>query len=136
MSANGGVATYDPWMLCTLARAHASSGHDEPARYAAAAAVSSLASGWRGETHRVAVELASVALQLGDLRSAGRLIGLADVTEDRRDLPFVSPAERARAEAVRAHVDGDDEAREGARLGAGSTLAEAASRLTSPVDAP
>ena len=104
LSANGGVSDYDPWMLCTLARAHATSGDDQAARHASAAAVSSLATGWRGETHRVAVELASVALQLGDLRSAGRLIGLADVTDDRRDLPFVSPAERARAERVRAVV--------------------------------
>jgi tetratricopeptide (TPR) repeat protein len=140
LSAQGGVSAYDPWMLCTLARSHAASGQGEAARYASAAAVSSLATGWRGETHRVAVELASVALQLGDLRSAGRLIGLADVTDDRRDLPFVSPAERARAERVRAIVadgagDDGEEAREGARLGAGSTLAEAASRLTSPVDA-
>jgi hypothetical protein len=86
------------------------------------------------------VELASVALQLGDLRSAGRLIGLADVTDDRRDLPFVSPAERVRAERVRAVVadggsDGGADARAGARLGITSTLAEAASRLISPVAA-
>ena len=142
LSANGGVSAYDPWILCTLARAHATSGDDQAARHAAAAAVSALANGWRGETHRVAVELSCVALQLGDRRSAGRLIGLADVTEDRRDLPFVSPAERARADGVRAAVAGDEWAMRrrwrgaaGARLGAGSTLAEAASRLISPVGA-
>ncbi len=67
---------------------------------------------WRSSWRRV-------ALQLGDRRSAGRLIGLADVTEDRRDLPFVSPAERARADVVRAAVAGDDASDDGEALAPG-----------------
>ena len=104
LSAGGGVSAYDPWILCTLARAHATSGDDEACPPRGGRCGVCAGERLAGETHRVAVELSCVALQLGDRRSAGRLIGLADVTEDRRDLPFVSPAERARADRVRSVV--------------------------------
>ena len=81
----------------------------------------------------MAVELAAVALQLDDVWSAGRLIGLADATADRRDLPLVAPAERARAAAVRAAVANNGQSTAAVALGARSTLAEAASRLVGPV---
>lgn len=130
VSSAGGVGVYDPWLLCTVARAHTRAGDDASARHSVAAAVSELGRGWEGETHRVAGELAVVAWDLGDARSAARLIGLADVTPDRRDLPFVSPAERARVGAVRAAVAGSDTP---TGPGARSTIAEAASRLLAPV---
>jgi hypothetical protein len=102
------------------------------ARHSAAAAIASLEQGWEGETHRVAIELASVALLLGDDRSAARLIGLADAVEDRRDLPFVSPAESQRASAVRTRVGADGGLTEVLTVGATSTIGEAASRLIAP----
>ena len=133
LSTIGGLRTYEPWLLCTVARVHAGTGDHDSARYSVASAISSQAQGWSGETHRVAVELAAVALQLDDVWSAGRLIGLADATADRRDLPLVAPAERARAAAVRAAVTHNGQSTAAVALGARSTLAEAASRLVGPV---
>ena len=78
------------------------------------------------------MELAAVALQLDDVWSAARLIGLADATVDRRDLPLVAPAEHARAAAVRAATS-NGQSTAAVALGARSTLAEAASRLVGPV---
>ena len=133
LSARGGVSAYDPWLLCTIARVHAHAGDDIAARHSASAAIGSLERGWVGETHRVAVELASVASQLGDHWSATRLIGLADAAEDRRDLPFVSPAETRRASSVRDAIGADGGLAEAYELGAASTISEAASRLIAPV---
>ncbi len=133
LSTTGGLRTYDPWLLCTVARVHAAAGDHDSARHSVTSAVSSQAQGWVGETHRVAVELAAVALQLDDVWSAGRLIGLADATTDRRDLPFVAPAERARAAGARAAVASSRQSTAAVALGARSTLAEAASRLVGPV---
>lgn len=133
LSRIGGLHTYEPWLLCTLARVHVLNDDADSARHSAAAAIASHGQGWIGEKHRVAVELASVALQLGDVWSAGRLIGLADATDDQRDLPFVSPAERARAAAVRAAVAAGGRSTASVQLGARSTLAEAASRLVGSI---
>jgi len=132
LSSIGGLRTYEPWLLCTIARVHAHAGDEMAARHSAAAAIASLEQGWVGETHRVAVELASVATLLGDDRSAARLIGLADAVEDRRDLPFVSPAESQRASAVRARVRADGGLAEVLAVGATSTIGEASSRLIAP----
>ena len=70
LSARGGVSTYDPWLLCTIARVHAHAGADVPARHSAAAALTALEQGWPGEIQRVAVELAAVAHS-----ARGRVVG-------------------------------------------------------------
>ncbi len=124
---------YDGWLACTLARACVADGDEAGARAAAAEAVAGVRRGWVGETHRVAAELASIAQALGDAPAAARLIGLADATPDRRELPFVTPAERERVESARRWVDGrlGRWAQHEYELGAGSMLAEAAARLVS-----
>ncbi len=133
LSARGGVSAYDPWLWCTVARVHVRSGDDNAARHSAAAALASLEQGWSGEIHRVAVELAAVSHALGDEWSAARLIGVADAADDRRDLPFVAPAEVRRAAAVRAMVGRDADLAGVVELGTTSTISEAAARLIRPV---
>ncbi len=54
LSTIGGMRTYEPWLLCTVARVHAGTGDHDSARYSAASAIASQAQGWSGETHRVA----------------------------------------------------------------------------------
>ena len=131
LAARGGSFDYDGWLACTLARASASEGDVASARAAAVEAVAGVARGWVGETHRVAAELAAVAHQLGDAPAAARLIGLADATPDRRELPFTTPAERERFRDARSWASdrlGERADSEVAR-GASSTLSEAAARL-------
>jgi len=131
VSTGGPIDVYDPWTLCTTARVHAYSGHERLARTAAARAVDALGRTFDGETHRVAVELASVAHQLGEHRAALRLAGLADSTQDRRELPFRSPAELGRlvlaAEAARQALGSEAEAIYA--RGATSSVTEAAGPL-------
>ena len=95
VSAGGPIDVYDPWTLCTTARVHVAVGDEDLARSAAARAVDALTRTFDGETHRVAVELVSVAHGLGERRAALRLAGLADATPDRRELPFRSPGNNA-----------------------------------------
>ena len=127
IAAEGKITTYDPWVLCTIARVHAAGGDADSALAAMDRAVSSLSHNWIGEVHRVAVELAATAAQLREFEAAARLIGVADANEDRRELPFRTPFERARlAQAVDATADalGDDFERL-RRRGATSTVAAA-----------
>ena len=131
LSASGGITTYDPWVFSTIARVHAANGDLDRARAAADAAAVALATNWEGEIHRVAAELASVSVQLGEIGVAARLIGVADARDDRRELPFQSPAERARIDAARSAARtglGDDFDRLH-RLGATSTVSEALAPL-------
>lgn len=96
--AQGKIGTYEPWVLCTLARVHAAEGDAESAVAAIRRAVTSLGHNWIGEVHRVAVELAATTAQLGEFEATARLVGVAEANEDRRELPFQAPAERARLE--------------------------------------
>jgi hypothetical protein len=131
-SAAADVDTYDPWILCTVARVHAGAGDQLLAQNAAADAVASLASAWLGETHRVASELAFVGNEVGAVNAAARLIGVVDATPDQRELPFQSPAERARLQRTRDAVSGalGDAYPELVEQGRHSSLAEAAFQLT------
>jgi hypothetical protein len=126
------VDTYDPWMLCTVARVHASTGDEALAQNAAADAVASLASAWPGETSRVASELAFVSNEMGAVNAAARLIGVVDATPDQRELPFRSPAERERLQRTRSEVSRalGDAYRQIVEQGRHSSLAEAAFQLT------
>jgi tetratricopeptide (TPR) repeat protein len=135
-SANGKIGTYDPWVLCTIARVHASEGDVPRALAASDAAVIALSNNWIGETHRVAAELAAVSAHMAEHEVAARLIGVVDANEDQRDLPFRTPAERARLEGARAlamHSLGDDFERL-RRRGETSTVAEALGPLVAKLD--
>lgn len=101
LAAVGRLTVYDPWLLATTARALAAVGDAVGARGASSAAIEAMSRSWIGETHRVAVELAAVALSLGDDDACVRLAGVADAWPDRRELPFKSPAEAQRLVAVR-----------------------------------
>ena len=131
LAATGGRFEYDGWLACVLARACAADGDEPGTRAAFAEAVAGVGRGWTGETHRVAAELASVAQLIGDAPAAARLIGLADATPDRRELPFVTPAERERLASARRWVSEQlgERAQRELDLGGGSTLAEAAARI-------
>jgi tetratricopeptide (TPR) repeat protein len=127
VSTGGTIDVYDPWTLCTTARAHVALGHEDLARRAAARAVDALGRTFDGETHRVAAALSWVAYGLGEHRAALRLAGLADATPDRRELPFRSPGEHARL----------DEARDGSRdaLGSEGEAIYARGTTSSPTEA-
>jgi DNA-binding SARP family transcriptional activator/tetratricopeptide (TPR) repeat protein len=132
LAAGRGLTTYDPWLFATIARVHAASGSDALARAAVEEAVIALSRSWAGELHRVAVELSAVCHALGDLEAAARLVGVADGAEDRRELPFRTPAERARYDAARTAARralGERYDRLH-RLGLTSTLSEALARVT------
>jgi tetratricopeptide (TPR) repeat protein len=134
VSAGGAITVYDPWTLCTTARVHAAVGDVGLARGAAARAIEALSHTFDGETHRVAVELASVSYTLGEHRATLRLAGLADATPDRRELPFRSPGEQQRMrvahEAARDAFGVDADAIY--QQGSASSLSEAAALLTHP----
>ena len=135
-AANGKIGTYDPWVLCTIARVHALEGDAPSALAASDAAVIALANNWIGETHRVAAELAAVSAHMAEHDAAARLIGVVDANEDQRDLPFRTPAETARLERARAlamHSLGDDFERL-RRRGETSTVAEALGPLLAKLD--
>lgn len=101
LSASARITIYQPWLFCTIARVQAANGDGVRARAAADSAASALRMSWIGETHRVAVELASVCHVLGDFQTTARLLGIADASEDRRELPFRSRAEAARLGSAR-----------------------------------
>lgn len=135
VSAVGQISAYDPWVLCTIARVHASQGDAVGARAAGEAAANAVSTSWIGEVHRVAVELAGVCLAIGDSEAAARLIGVADGNSDRRELPFRPPAEEARFADTRAatqHALGADFARL-YQLGKTSTVSESLARLATPL---
>lgn len=126
-AAEGKITTYDPWVLCTIARVHAADGDVDSSLAAIDRAVASLAHNWVGEVHRVAVELAATTASLGEFEAAARLIGVADANEDRRELPFRTPLEgarlaRAAGAAVSALGEGYEHLR---RRGATSTVEQA-----------
>jgi len=129
-AADSKITTYDPWVLCTIARLHATGGDVVSANAAIDRAVSSISRNWVGEIHRVAVELAMVTGCLGEFEATARLIGVVDGNEDRRELPFRTPAEGARlAQATEsARVLGDEYERL-RRRGETSTVAEAVGPL-------
>lgn len=133
---SGKISTYDPWVLCTIARVHASEGDTPSALAACDAAVVALAKSWIGETHRVAAELAAISVYIAEHETAARLIGVADGNEDRRELPFRTPAERTRLERARALAMrslGDD-FEQFRRRGETSTVAEALGPLLAKLD--
>ncbi len=134
VSTGGPIGVYDPWTLCTTARVHVAVGDADLARRTAARAIDSLSRTFPGETHRVAVELSSIAHGLGEFGAALRLAGLADATPDRRELPFRSPGERQRLCESRdaAHDELGDEGAVVYAQGATSSLAEAAALLIHP----
>jgi ATP/maltotriose-dependent transcriptional regulator MalT len=127
IAAEGKITTYDPWVLCTIARVHAADGDVDSALAAMDRAATALGDNWIGEVHRVAVELAAVAAQLREFEAAARLIGVADANEDRRELPFPTPFERTRlalaVDAAAAALGDDYEPLR--RRGATSTVAAA-----------
>jgi DNA-binding SARP family transcriptional activator/tetratricopeptide (TPR) repeat protein len=135
-AANGKISTYDPWVLCTIARVHAFEGDATRAVAASDAAVVALGNNWIGEIHRVAVELAAVSGCLAEHEAVARLIGVVEANEDRRELPFRTPAERtrldrARALAMRSLGDDFEHLR---RRGETSTVAEAVGPLLATLD--
>jgi DNA-binding SARP family transcriptional activator/tetratricopeptide (TPR) repeat protein len=135
-AANGKISTYDPWVLCTVARVHASEGDVTSALAASDTAAVALSNNRIGEIHRVALELAAVSACIGEHEAAARLIGVADANEDRRELPFWTPAERtrldgARARAMRSLGDDFEHLR---RRGETSTVAEAVGPLLATLD--
>lgn len=135
LAALGGLRDHDGWLACTIARVHAAAGDVPAARAAAGEAIAGVTRGWVGETSRVAGELSFVAMTvLDDPVAVARLVGLAQATPDRRELPFTTPAERERVAAARSFVANSlpDGGHSDLTIGAGSTLAEAAAALTSP----
>lgn len=133
---SGKISTYDPWVLCTIARVHSSEGDAPSALAACDAAVVALANNWIGEIHRVAAELAAVSVNIGEPETAARLIGVVGANEDRRELPFWTPAERTRLEHARAlsmRSLGDD-FEQLRRRGETSTVAEALGPLLAKLD--
>ena len=135
LAAAGGITTYEPWLLATIARVRAHDGDATRARAAASAAAAALSKAWSGEIHRIAVELAHVCHVLGDFDGVARLVGVADTTEDRRELPFQTPAERTRATAACAAARGalGDAFEPLRQFGTTSTLTEALARLGADV---
>ena len=135
-AANGKISTYDPWVFCTIARVHSSEGDLTSALAAVDATVVALRNNWIGEIHRVALELAAVSGCIGEHEVAARLIGIVDANEDRRELPFWTPAERARLERARAlalRSLGED-FEHLRRRGETSTVAEAIGPLLAKLD--
>ena len=115
---------------------HAAEGDIDSALSAIERAVTSLGRNWIGEIHRVAVELAAVTTCLDEFEATARLIGVADANEDRRELPFRTPAERGRlTQAVEgaARVLGDDYEHL-RRRGETSTVVEAVGPLIPQLD--
>jgi tetratricopeptide (TPR) repeat protein len=131
IAASGRINTYDPWVLCTIARVHSSEGDVASALAAVDAALAALRYNWIGETHRVALELAAVSVSLGEYEAAARLIGVVDANEDRRELPFRTPAERTRLDRARALATNSvgDDFEYLRRRGETSTVAEAVGPL-------
>lgn len=101
----GNVPTYQPWAWTVALRAHLTAD-DLPA--AAACAHRALAGLDRvppGESVRLGIELAGLAVVSGDDVTAARILGTVAVTPDRRELPFPSPSEADRCAALRRGVE-------------------------------
>jgi hypothetical protein len=96
--------TYEPWAWTVAMRAHALDGDVDAALACAWRAIEGLAIVPSGETVRLATELAHMALELDDVVTASRLLGVLSVTADRRELPFPSPREGERLASVQTGV--------------------------------
>jgi DNA-binding SARP family transcriptional activator/tetratricopeptide (TPR) repeat protein len=124
----GTIDVYVPWVLCTIARVHAVEGDRIAARTAALEAVRLAPRVWEGERHRIAADLAWVAVTLGETEAARGLLAIADAAEDRRELPFRSPGEGERLQWVRRSLAGT-RATAPPTSSPGATLLEAAGGL-------
>ncbi|MFZ6003279.1 MAG: BTAD domain-containing putative transcriptional regulator [Actinomycetota bacterium] len=98
------AATYEPWAWTVAMRAHALDGDLSATATCARRALEGLVEAPPGEGVRLAVELAHIAVEQGDLPAAARLLGVASSTPDRRELPFPSPSEGHRRCAAEAAV--------------------------------
>lgn len=101
----GNIDVYTPWVLCTIARAHLGNGDHARTSAAAAAAVRAATRTWSGERHRVAAELAWIALHLDHTSAAARILGVANTHPDQRELPFCGPNEASRLDECHQAVD-------------------------------
>jgi DNA-binding SARP family transcriptional activator len=96
--------TYESWAWTVALRSHAIAGDYGAAVACGRRAVDALPAGPPGETVRLAHELADLAWRTGDAEAAARLLGVAAATDDRREIPFVPPGERRRADTVARRV--------------------------------
>jgi DNA-binding SARP family transcriptional activator len=130
----GQVHTYEPWAWTVAMRAHTSAGDVDSALECARLATRVLATVPPGETVRLAMELSRLAVVTGHADVAARLLGVVAATDDKRELPFPAPAERARYLDVERQVTdrlGTDVSRH-INAGKRCSIQEAASRLLTP----
>jgi DNA-binding SARP family transcriptional activator/DNA polymerase III delta prime subunit len=90
------AATYEPWAWTVAMRAHALGGDLGAATTCVRRALDGLVGAPSGEAVRLATELAHLAVEVRELPTAARLLGVAAATPDRRELPFPSPREAER----------------------------------------
>lgn len=132
------ASTYETWAWTVALRAHRERGDTVAAMASARRALEGALRGPTGESRRLGGELAALALQVGDVDAAARLLGVVDGTPDHRELPFPPHTERRRLDTLIAEV----EARAGPRAqdlrtaGRGRSLAEAAGGLLAPAARP
>jgi DNA-binding SARP family transcriptional activator len=123
--------TYGPWTWTVAMRAHVLAGDRHAATTCARRAIDGLPRVPPGETVRLAIELAHIAVANGSLTAASRLLGVVRETDDVRELPFPAPSEHERLAAVESAVTehlGTD-AWHHINAGRHCTLAEAAGEL-------
>ena len=108
VAAEGKITTYDPWVLCTVARAQCCRRRRRQcAGGDGIALANALGHNWIGEVHRVAVELAATAAQLPRVR--GRC------TPDRRRRRERGSTRAALSDALRTNSSGAGHRRGGGR---------------------
>jgi DNA-binding SARP family transcriptional activator/tetratricopeptide (TPR) repeat protein len=129
--AAGNVWTYEPWAWTVALRAHLAAEDLGAATACGRRAAAGLARVPPGESVRFGTELAAMAIAARDEVAAARILGVVAVTPDRRELPFPSPAEAVRRDALRRTVEDRLGTESAWHLEAGSrcSLAEAAGRL-------
>lgn len=123
--------TYSTWAWTVAMRAHSLAGDVESAMACARRSVDRQAEGPSGESVRLAIELAHIAVERDDLAVAARLLGFVAATPDLRELPFPPPTEHQRRTAVECAVaDGlGPKALQHAEAGRLCTVTEAAGAL-------
>ena len=90
------LRTYEPWAWTIAMRAALAAGDLERSLGCGQRAIATLAFAPGGDTARLALELADLAVRLHEPRRAARLIGVAQQQTEPREMPLPAPADQVR----------------------------------------